>query len=228
MIAENLLRIKSDLPSGIGLVAVSKFHPVENLMEAYNCGQRVFGESRPQELFAKVSKMPKDVQWHFIGHLQTNKLKLVLPYVSLVHSVDSIHLFNAIDNFTKANELTVNILLEVFISHDADKQGFTSTEVGNFLRSLTTSAYFDSVNSGGYGIKICGLMGMASLTNDEAVIEMEFSSLKMLFDSIKSQYSTQLPYFNMLSMGMTSDYKVAIRCGSNIVRIGTAIFGERE
>ncbi len=217
MIAQNLLKIKEKLPSGVRLAAVSKFHPVERLQEAYAVGQRIFAESRPQELAAKVPQMPSDVEWHFIGHLQTNKLKLVLPYAALVQSVDSLHLLEAIQTWAAANRKCVPVLLEVHISSDATKQGFDAGEVRSILQR--TGDFPD--------VRFCGLMGMATLTDDETVIRSDFARLSALFSEIRST-RPELADFRELSIGMSDDWPLALEAGSTMVRIGTAIFGPRE
>lgn len=217
MIAQNLLKIKEKLPSGVRLAAVSKFHPVERLQEAYAAGQRIFAESRPQELAAKVPQMPSDVEWHFIGHLQTNKLKLVLPYAALVQSVDSLHLLEAIQAWASANRKCVSVLLEVHISSDATKQGFDAGEVRSILQR--TGDFPD--------VRFCGLMGMATLTDDETVIRSDFARLSALFSEIRST-RPELADFRELSIGMSDDWPLALEAGSTMVRIGTAIFGPRE
>ena len=219
MIAENLLNIKSKLPSGTRLVAVSKFHPVEKLQEAYDAGQRLFAESRPQEMAAKVPQMPSDVQWHFIGHLQTNKLKLVLPYATLVESVDTLRLLVSIERWGAENSRTVSVLLEQHISQDATKQGFTEAEI---LMVLTQAARGSFPH-----IRFCGLMGMATLTDDPGVIHGDFSRLAETFAKAHSMFP-ELTEFKELSMGMSDDWPLALEHGSTLVRIGTAIFGPRE
>lgn len=217
MIAENLLSLTQKLPSGVRLAAVSKFHPTERLMEAYQAGQRIFAESRPQELAAKVPLLPADIQWHFIGHLQTNKLKLVLPYVALVQSVDSEHLLRAIQQWASANGRTISVLLEQHISTDATKQGFDAAEI---LDILQRAGEFPD-------IRFCGLMGMATLTDDEAVIEADFARIEALFGQVRTQYP-DLVDFQELSIGMSDDWPLAVKHHSTMVRIGTAIFGPRE
>ena len=219
MIAENLLNIKSKLPSGTRLVAVSKFHPVEKLQEAYDAGQRLFAESRPQEMAAKVPQMPADVQWHFIGHLQTNKLKLVLPYATLVESVDTLRLLVSIERWGAENERTVSVLLEQHISQDATKQGFTEAEILMVLTQAVRGAFPH--------IRFCGLMGMATLTDDSGVIHGDFSRLAETFAKAHSMFP-ELTEFKELSMGMSDDWPLALEHGSTLVRIGTAIFGPRE
>ena len=219
MIAENLLNIKSKLPSGTRLVAVSKFHPVEKLQEAYDAGQRLFAESRPQEMAAKVPQMPSDVQWHFIGHLQTNKLKLVLPYATLVESVDTLRLLVSIERWGAENARTVSVLLEQHISQDATKQGFTEAEILMVLTQAVRGAFPH--------IRFCGLMGMATLTDDPGVIHGDFSQLAETFAKAHSMLP-ELTEFKELSMGMSDDWPLALEHGSTLVRIGTAIFGPRE
>ena len=232
MIKETINRLKSELPATVKLVAVSKFHPFESIEEAYQAGQRVFAESRPQELLAKVRRLEEirlergepdymaDVEWHFIGHLQTNKLKMVLPYVSLVQSVDSIRLLEAIDNWGAINGKVINVLLECFISGDETKQGLSEQE-------LTDIVSGEKVYK---NVCICGLMGMASFTDDEAVIRADFQRLldmkRVLHDWIGE--SPNVPSCcNELSFGMSGDYPIAVEMGSTMVRIGSMIFGSR-
>jgi len=194
-------------------VAVSKFHPVEQIMEAYAAGQRVFAESRPQELAAKVPQMPADVQWHFIGHLQTNKLKLVLPYVSLVQSVDSLHLLEAIKSWALVNNRTVDVLLELHLGAEETKQGFTEAEILSIIAGEASPA-----------IRVCGLMGMATNTEDMSVVERDFERIEALFRKIQGM---GFPDFTELSIGMSGDWPLAVRHGATMVRIGTDIFGPR-
>ncbi len=219
-IAGAIARLKSELPSNVKLVAVSKFHPAEAVMEAYNAGQRVFGESRPQELHAKALMLPDDISWHFIGHLQTNKLKMVLPYADLVESVDSGHLLEAISDWGVSHDRTVDVLLEMHIASEDTKQGFSGEGILQIVRNA--SAY--------PGVRISGLMGMATFTDDEAVIRNDFSRLVSLRDGIKAdieRYPGLPADFGILSFGMTHDYRIAVEMGADIVRIGTLIFGER-
>ncbi|MBR4735103.1 MAG: YggS family pyridoxal phosphate-dependent enzyme [Bacteroidales bacterium] len=211
MVATALESLRAALPSGVELVAVSKFHPVSRLMEAYNAGQRIFAESRPQELASKVPLMPQDVQWHFIGHLQTNKLKLVLPYVSLVQSVDSFHLLQAINAWGISNGRVVDVLLELHLGAEETKQGFTEDEIR-------------AVPAGLSGVRIRGLMGMATNTDDMAVVEKDFERIERLFLELKA---TNLS-ITELSIGMSGDWPVAVRHHATMVRIGTDIFGPRE
>lgn len=216
MIAESLHTLRKALPSGVELVAVSKFHPVERLMEAYEAGQRVFAESRPQELAAKVPQLPSDIQWHFIGHLQTNKLKLVLPYVELVQSVDSLHLLEAINAWGMANNKVTDVLLELHLGAEETKQGFTAEEILSVVSRAGTAQLKN--------IRIRGLMGMATNTDDMEVVEKDFERIEKLFRTLQAEH----PELSELSIGMSADWPVAVRHGATMVRIGTDIFGPRE
>lgn len=219
-ISSEIHRLRQELPSTVKLVAVSKFNPVESIREAYSAGQRIFAESRPQELVQKVPLLPDNIEWHFIGHLQTNKLKMVLPYVSLVHSVDSERLLVEIGKFAVKNNLKVRCLLEVFIAQEETKQGFSEDELFALLHKLSGTPV--------EGVEICGLMGMASFVDDTDRIREEFSLLKSIFDRAREKYISTFPNFNELSMGMSGDYKIALEYGSTMVRIGTTIFGARN
>ncbi len=214
MIQEHLQSILKKLPSGVTLVAVSKFHPVSAIQEAYAAGQRVFAESRPQELSAKVPLLPKDIQWHFIGHLQTNKLKMVLPFVSLVQSVDSLHLLEAISAWAVANQRTVDVLLELHLGAEETKQGFTEEEI----LAIVSRAPLTHV-------RIRGLMGMATNTDDFAVVERDFERIEALYNKVRAM---GVPDFDQLSIGMSGDWPLAVRHSATMVRIGTDIFGPRE
>ena len=219
-IASEIVKLHSELPSTVKLVAVSKFHPASDVMEAYDAGQRVFGENRPQELFAKAKELPADIEWHFIGHLQTNKLKMVLPYASIVESVDSLHLLEAIDRWGRDNSKVVDVLLEFHVAAEETKQGFDADEIRSIMFSPEPFA----------NIRFRGLMGMATLTSDEHVIEADFGRIVSLFDELSARIgdSPKLTAdFNLRSFGMTHDYGIAVRMGANIVRIGTLIFGAR-
>jgi len=236
VIAERISELKTALPQGVALVAVSKFHPVGRLREAYDAGQRVFAESRPQELAAKVPQLPDDISWHFIGHLQTNKLKLVLPYVSLVQSVDSLHLLEAIDRWGEQNNRVVDVLLEVHIASDETKQGFTPEEIMAITaaegrgrgREATATDGSRPQTEAEYGhVRLRGLMGMATLTEDETVIERDFQRIQDLFEAVKAAHP-EWPWFDQLSIGMSGDWPIAVRHGATMVRIGTDIFGPRE
>ena len=219
-IASAIRELHEELPSNVKLVAVSKFHPAAAVMEAYRAGQRIFGESRPQELYAKARELPDDIVWHFIGHLQTNKLKLVLPYVSMVESVDSLHLLEAIDRWGRDNGRITDILLEMHIASETTKQGFSKEELMSAV-SLAASCP---------NVRISGLMGMATFTDDEDVIRKDFAKLVAARDEIRAGAGLYpgLPVdFGVLSFGMTHDYRIAVGMGADIVRIGTLIFGER-
>ena len=252
MVGDNLKSLYAKLPSGVKLVAVSKFHPVERLMEAYDAGQRVFGENRPQELAAKVPQMPSDVEWHFIGHLQTNKLKFVLPYASMVQSVDSIHLLEAIDKWGSANNKVIDILLELHLGAEETKHGLseedillccgrTPSETLRSLRDLRPSHKWAppsdeprvaQVSEGVLppleNVRIRGLMGMATNTEDEGVIEADFARIEALFKRIRAEYPALAETFTELSIGMSGDWPLAVRHGATMVRIGTDIFGPSE
>lgn len=222
MIRENLLSIKNELPSGVKLVAVSKFHPIGDILQAYDAGQRVFGENRPQELAAKVSELSAqgrgaDIEWHFLGHLQTNKLKLVLPFATLVQSVDSLHLLEAINTWGKANSRTIDILLELHIARELTKQGFYEEEILDIL--------FDAAKYP--NIRFRGLMGMASHTDDEETVSADFARIDA-FMAYLCELFPELDSFDQLSIGMSGDWRIALRHGATIVRIGTAIFGPRD
>ena len=221
MIKERISELVSNLPSGVQLVAVSKFHPLEAVLEAYGAGQRIFAESRPQELLSKVNALDTnaypDLQWHFIGHLQTNKLKMVLPYVSLVQSVDSLHLLEEIQKWAAAASRTVSVLLELHIGAEESKQGFHEEEILELL-----------FNSDRYpNIRFCGLMGMASHTDDEAVIDADFGRIDSFMAYLVDLFP-ELEDFRQLSIGMSDDWHIALRHGATMVRIGTAIFGSRQ
>ena len=217
MIRENLEKIKSGLPSGVKLVAVSKFHPVEELMEAYEAGQRSFGENRPQEFAAKVPQMPSDVEWNFIGHLQTNKLKMVLPYADLVQSVDSVHLLDEIQKWGKANDKVINVLLEIHLGAEETKTGLYEEEVLDILFNAAKYTH----------VRFHGLMGMASHTEDMDVVRADFQRISAYMDYLKDLFP-EYEDFKELSIGMSGDWQIAVECGSTMVRVGTAIFGPRE
>ena len=218
-IGQEIIKINNELPSTVKLVAVSKFHPAECIAEAYKAGQRIFAESRPQELAAKVEVLPKDIEWHFIGHLQTNKLKMVVPYASLIHSVDSRKLLMEINKYAINKGLKARVLLELFIAQEESKQGFSEEEIMEIVEEISQQPL--------EGIELCGLMGMASFTDDRQKVRSEFETLAAAFNRIKEVYGSKFPEFKELSMGMSNDYPIAIECGSTLVRIGTRIFGSR-
>ena len=218
MVEDNLKRIYGELPPGVKLVAVSKFHPFEEILSAYQAGQRVFGENRPQEFASKALQLPQDIEWHFIGHLQTNKIKLVLPYASLVESVDSIHLLESIENWGSLNDRTVNVLLELHLGAEVTKGGFHESEIVDVLGNACAGCYPH--------VRFCGLMGMATNTDDESVIEADFKRIEDFKHRLDDIFPA-LKDFKELSIGMSDDWPVAVRHGATIVRIGTAIFGPR-
>lgn len=219
-IKSNLSNIRSSLPNGVKLVAVSKFHPAESIQEAYNAGQKLFGESRVQELTAKQPLLPEDIEWHFIGTLQTNKVKYIAPFISLIQSVDTLKLLQEIDRQAAKCNRTIRILIEVHIAEEASKHGFSPDECKALFTNDTLMPFKN--------IAVCGLMGMATFTDNAEQVRREFDTLKTLFCDIKSMQGINPSVFTELSMGMSDDYKIAIEEGSTIVRIGTAIFGERE
>ncbi|WP_071133802.1 YggS family pyridoxal phosphate-dependent enzyme [Millionella massiliensis] len=216
-IADNLTRIRESLPEQVTLVAVSKFHPVEVLREAYQAGQRIFGESRPQELTAKYQELPKDIEWHMIGHLQTNKVKYIAPFVALIHSVDSLKLAQTIDKEAAKVGRTIDVLLQLHIAQEETKFGWDAAELEHFLQNGELTALEH--------IRIRGLMGMASLTDDMEQVRNEFRTLHNDFVTFREKY---LPAMDVLSMGMSGDYSLAIEEGATMVRIGSSIFGARE
>lgn len=219
-IRENIIRINKELPPSAKLVAVSKFKPAEDIKEAYLAGQRIFGESRPQELKIKAETLPKDIQWHFIGHLQSNKIKMVIPYVSLIHSVDTAKLLFEIDSYCHKNSLKRDVLLEMHIAKEETKQGFSLDEILSLLDEISSEIPLTSLN-------IRGLMAMASFTDNEIEIREEFSSLILAKKIIDEKHYPFLNSFDQLSFGMSNDYPIAVEMGSTMVRIGTAIFGGR-
>lgn len=216
----NLQEIRKNIPANVSLVCVSKFHPENAIQEAYNCGERIFGESRVQELISKQPKLPADIQWHFIGHLQSNKIKLILPLVSLIHGVDSFKLLEEINARAQKEDRVVSCLLQVHIAREETKFGFSIDEIHEML-SGHNFRFFENV-------QIKGLMGMATLTDDNSQIRTEFRTLRLLYDDLKQTYFQTNENFCELSMGMSDDYKIAIDEGSTIVRIGSSIFGVRE
>ncbi|MCW4470759.1 YggS family pyridoxal phosphate-dependent enzyme [Flavobacterium sp. MFBS3-15] len=218
-IKDNLNKIQSSLPPHVTLVAVSKTWPVPDLMEAYNAGQRIFGENKIQEMAAKYEEMPKDIQWHMIGHVQTNKVKYMASFVTLVHGVDSLKLLAEIDKQAKKHNRVIDCLLQMHIAEEDTKFGMDENE----LNDLLASAEFKQLQN----IRVTGLMGMATFTDDEVQIRREFTHLKDNFDRLSKQPSTANCQLSTLSMGMSGDYKIAMDCGSTMVRIGSSIFGKR-
>ncbi|MBQ9664888.1 MAG: YggS family pyridoxal phosphate-dependent enzyme [Bacteroidaceae bacterium] len=220
MIAENLHRVRATLKPGVRLVAVSKYHPVEALQEAYDAGQRVFGESHVQELVAKHDALPEDIQWHFIGHLQTNKVKYMAPFVSLIHSVDSAKLLKEINKQARKANRVVDVLLQLHVAAEETKFGFSPDEV---VEMLDGGEWKELLN-----VRIVGLMAMATNTDDEGQIAGEFEQVRALFERLKEHYFSDKAEFKDISMGMSGDYLIAQEHGSTMVRVGSMIFGERD
>ncbi|WP_396160249.1 YggS family pyridoxal phosphate-dependent enzyme [Flavobacterium sp.] len=218
-ITKNLTQIKSQLPAHVTLVAVSKTKPVSDLMESYNAGQRIFGENKIQEMTEKWEQMPKDIEWHMIGHVQTNKVKFMAEYVSLIHGVDSLKLLQEINKQAKKHNRVIDCLLQIHIAEEETKFGLDEEELNHIL----TSEDYNSLEN----IRIVGLMGMATFTENQNQIEKEFNHLKTIFDKLNTIPFTQNLKPNILSMGMSGDYQLAISCGSTMVRIGSSIFGAR-
>jgi pyridoxal phosphate enzyme (YggS family) len=217
-IKNNLLKIKSTLPSTVTLVAVSKTKPIPDLMEAYDAGQRIFGENKIQEMADKWEAMPKDIEWHMIGHVQTNKVKFMAPFVSLIHGVDSLKLLEEINKQARKNNRIIDCLLQMYIAEEESKFGLDEEELNEILTSKT----FEEMKN----IRIVGLMGMATFTDNQEQIKKEFTHLKSIFDKLQP-LSTENCQLNTISMGMSGDYQLAIECGSTMVRIGSSIFGGR-
>lgn len=224
-IAINLAEIKSSLPQHVTLVAVSKTKPVSDLLEAYEVGQRIFGENYVQELVEKQDLLPKDIQWHFIGHLQSRKVKLIAPFVSLIHGVDSLKLLQEINKQAEKNNRVIDCLLQIHIAEEESKFGLDEKELEDIQKQLLDSAR--SSDNAFKNIRVVGLMGMATFTEDQNQIKKEFTYLKSLFDKY-SKEKTENFQLNTLSMGMSGDYTLAISCGSTMVRIGSSIFGTRQ
>jgi pyridoxal phosphate enzyme (YggS family) len=218
-VAGKLREVKSSIPEGVTLVAVSKFHPNEYIEAAYAEGQRVFGESHEQELSKKYDTLPKDIQWHFIGHLQTNKVKYIAPYISMVDAVDSLKLLKEINKQAAKHDRVIDVLLELHIAQEATKYGLTI----DACRQLLDDGEWRNLNN----VRICGLMMMASNTDDENQIRSEFIQAADFFDEVKAKYFADSAAFCQRSWGMSHDYKIAVECRSTMVRVGTTIFGPR-
>ena len=219
-VAKQIQEIWNELPTNVKLVAVSKFHPPEAILEAYNAGQRIFGESKAQELVSKQEKLPKDIQWHFIGHLQKNKIKYIVPFVAMIHSIDSVSLLQEVNKHAEKAKCKVNVLLQIHIAKEDSKFGFTENECREFLKS--------DIHNNFNHINICGLMGMATLTDDISVVRSEFKYLHTFFEELKQAYFPDNDNFKEISIGMSEDYREAIEEGSTLVRIGSKIFGDRQ
>ena len=218
-IEQNIESIRKHIPADIQLVCVSKFHPDESILEAYSAGERVFGESKVQEMCGKYERLPKDIHWHFIGHLQTNKIKQIIPFVELIHGVDTYKLLEEINKQAEKQSIKVNCLLQIHIAQEETKFGFSADELKLILATNEWKALKN--------VTICGLMGMATFTENKYQIKNEFKSLKNLFDELKNTFFADNSMFKEISMGMSDDYLLAIECGSTMVRVGSSIFGTR-
>ncbi|PRY95988.1 YggS family pyridoxal phosphate-dependent enzyme [Marinilabilia salmonicolor] len=219
-VSQSIQKLKEQLPGEVTLVAVSKTKPNEMIMEAYEAGQRIFGENKVQELVDKQESLPKDIQWHMIGHLQRNKVKYIAPFVSLIHGVDSLRLLRAINKEGAKNERIIPCLLQMHIASEETKFGLDETELFELLESQDFQSFSN--------VEIRGLMGMATFTDDREKVAGEFRTLKNTFERVKEKYFKEREEFSFLSMGMSSDYEIAVEEGSNMVRIGSSIFGERN
>ncbi len=220
MIKENLENIRATLPKSVTLVAVSKTKPVSDLQEAYDAGQRIFGENHALEMRDKYEVLPKDIRWHFIGHLQTNKIKYIIPFVTLIHSIDSANLLEAVNKEAAKHNRVVDCLLQFHIAQEETKFGLDIEEA----KQLLDSEAFKSMKN----VCICGVMGMATFTDDKAEIRKEFKHLKAIFDTLKTEYFANQTRFNEISMGMSDDYLIAVEEGTTLVRVGSKIFGARN
>lgn len=218
-ITEEIHRIQTELPKNVRLVAVSKYHPIEALQEAYDAGQRIFGESKAQEMTMKHEALPQDIKWHFIGHLQTNKIKYIAPYVAMIHGVDSFKLLVEIDKQARKANRTIPCLLQIHIAQEESKFGFSTDE----CIAMLEEGLWRTLNN----VSIAGVMGMGTNTNNETQVESEFKTLADFFRKIKEVYFKDTTDFCEISMGMSDDYPLAIRNGSTLIRVGSRIFGER-
>lgn len=216
-IESQLSAVRRSLPEGVTLVAVSKTHPAEAIREAYDAGQRIFGESRPQELREKYETLPRDIEWHMIGHLQTNKVKYIAPFVALIHSVDSARLAEAIQKEAARCGRVIDILLEIHVAREETKSGWAFDELEAWIATSPFAALPD--------VRVRGVMGIATNTDDETVVRRDFEELRRCFERLKPHFG---PAFDTLSMGMSHDYPLAVACGATMVRVGTLIFGERD
>ena len=219
MIKENLEKIRATVPEGVTLVAVSKTKPISDLQEAYDAGQRVFGENYPQEMRDKHEVLPQDIQWHFIGHLQTNKIKYIIPYVTLIHSIDTANLLEAVNKEAKKHDRVVDCLLQFHIALEETKFGLDLDEA----RQLLDSEAFKQMEN----VRICGVMGMGTFTDNMDEVRKEFKHLKSIFETLKKDYFANQPQFKEISMGMSEDYPIAIEEGATLIRVGSKIFGAR-
>jgi PLP dependent protein len=219
-IASNISSIRKELTPSVKLIAVSKTKPVQDILEAYNTGQRLFGENRVQELLSKKDQLPTDIEWHLIGHLQSNKVKYIVPFISMIQSVDSYKLLTVIDAEASKLNRVVNCLLQIHIAAEETKFGFSMNELTEMLDNQDP----DKMNSA----RICGVMGMATFTDDYNQVKEEFNYLKRCFDFLKSKYFSSIKHFTEISMGMSGDYRIALEAGTTMVRIGSLVFGSRS
>ena len=219
-IGKNISEIKKTLPAGVKLVAVSKTKPIEVIQDAYQTGHKIFGENKAQELTQKHEVLPKDIEWHFIGHLQSNKTKYIAPFVSLIHGIDSFKILKAVNKEARKNNRVISCLLQFHIAQESTKFGFSEEEAREMLESEAFAAMKN--------ITIAGVMGMATFTDNEQQVRNEFKSLKSIFEKLKNNYFPNEPQFKEISMGMSDDYSIAVEEGSTIVRIGSSIFGARQ
>jgi pyridoxal phosphate enzyme, YggS family len=219
-VQQNLTELRTTIPADVTLVAVSKFHPAEMIQEAYDIGQRIFGESKVQELLGKKEILPTDIKWHFIGHLQTNKVKFIAPFISLIHSIDSLRLLQEVNKCAAREQRVIDVLLQIHVAQEQTKFGFTPDECLALFSQHNIQEWTN--------IRICGIMGMASFTDNTTQIRQEFGILREVFERLKNETFAQEDYFKWRSYGMSDDYPIAIEEGSNMVRIGTHIFGVRN
>lgn len=220
VISDNIGHLKSQIPSSVKLVAVSKTKPFADILEAYNSGHRLFGENRVQELLIKKDHLPTDIKWHLIGHLQSNKVKYIVPFINMIQSVDSVNLLVSINSEAKKIKRVIDCLLQIHIASEETKFGFSMCDLAESLRSEDVSTFRN--------IRLCGVMGMATFTSDTARVKEEFAYLRSCFNSLKHNYFSLSHEFSEISMGMSGDYKIAIEEGSTMIRIGSLIFGERN
>lgn len=219
-ITEKIVDLQRSLPSEITLVAISKTHPTDMIQQAYTAGQRVFGENRPQELKSKYEQLPKDIQWHMIGNMQTNKIRMIAPFISMIHSVDSPKLMEIINKEAERCNRIIDVLMEVHVALEVSKNGWHEADLMSYL---DTGEYRKLDN-----VRVRGVMGMATYTDDIALIRTEFNRLHTILENMQKRYFDGDKYFDTLSMGMTSDYRIAIECGATMLRLGSLIFGERD
>ncbi len=219
-ITQNIQRLTAQLPQGVKLVAVSKFHPIERLQEAYDAGQRIFGENRAQELAAKAPQLPSDIEWHFIGHLQKNKVRMIMPWASIIQSIDSTQLLQLVNKEAARINRHVNVLLQLHVAKEQTKSGFT---IDGIFEAAEDGAFRDLSN-----VTICGVMAMATFTDDMEQVASEFELVRNTFLTLRDKYFSHNDAFKEISMGMSNDWRIAVEHGATLVRIGTNIFGQRE